>query len=303
MSFFAEPILTTTRVTRSTLGREAIQSLSPWLQLAKPGVTRLVLVTTYFGGIMAQSNASPLTWGLALTGTTLVVAAANALNMVAERDTDALMTRTRDRPLPTGKITAKAATTASYLAAALGLAALLALNWQTAFLGLLALAMYVWAYTPLKRVTPWALYVGALPGAAPPVLGYSAISGGQLDSTALVLFLILAVWQIPHFLAISMFRRAEYERAGIQVFSVCRSPRAVRRLMLGWSLALFAVSLLPVATGMAGTVYLAIAVGFGLPFVAGALYGLKTNADDQWARSLFFASMPHLVTLFIGLAL
>jgi protoheme IX farnesyltransferase len=118
-----------------------------------------------------------------------------------------------------------------------------------------------------------------------------------------VLFALLAVWQVPHFLAIAMFRRSEYERAGFKVFTVCRPRDEVRRLMLIWSVLLFAMSLVPVWLGMGGTLYAAIAVGFGLPFLLGAAYGLRSCADDDWARSLFFASMPHLVVLFVGLAL
>jgi protoheme IX farnesyltransferase len=129
------------------------------------------------------------------------------------------------------------------------------------------------------------------------------VTGGRLDRAAFVLFALLAVWQVPHFLAIAMFRRAEYERAGFKVFTVCRSRHAVRRLMLVWSALLFAMSLVPVWLGMGGTLYAAIAVGFGLPFLLGAAYGLRSCADDAWARSLFFASMPHLVVLFVGLAL
>jgi protoheme IX farnesyltransferase len=158
-------------------------------------------------------------------------------------------------------------------------------------------------YTPLKRITPHALYVGAVPGAIPPLIGYASVSGGQLDARALTLFTLLAVWQVPHFLAIAIFRQAEYARAGLPVFTVCRSQADVRRLMLGWSAGLFAVSLLPIWLGMGGTLYAALAVGFGLPFLLGAAYGLRAQADVRWARSLFFASMPHLVVLFVGLAL
>lgn len=288
------------------------QGLSPWIQLAKPGVTRLVLFTTFFGGVMTRKSASWWTWALALVGSCLVVAAANALNMVAERDSDALMSRTANRPLPQGKISVAAANWAAYIAAALGLGMLLTLNLQAAFVALLALVSYVWAYTPLKRVTPLALYVGTLPGAAPPVIGYAAISGGTLDAAAWVLFLILVIWQIPHFLAIAIFRRDEYERAGIQVFSVCCKPRAVRLLMLFWTWALFIATLSPMLFAMGSTLYLAVAIGFGLPFVAGAIYGLRSvekseaaddrGADNRWARSFFFASIPHLVVLFLALA-
>jgi protoheme IX farnesyltransferase len=277
--------------------------LAPWIALAKPGVTRLVLVTTLFGGLVAPGSQSSWRWVLTLLGTTLVVAAANAFNMVLEVDADALMSRTRDRPLPSGRLQTAPVVRASWAALVLGMLGLSCVNLIAAALAFLAFASYVWVYTPLKRTTPHALYVGAVPGAIPPLIGYAAVTGGQLDSAALALFLLLAVWQIPHFLAIATFRRAEYERAGFKVFTVCRSREEVRRLMLIWSALLFAVSLVPVWLGMGGTLYTALAVGFGLPFLLGAAYGLRSSADDGWARSLFFASMPHLVVLFVGLAL
>jgi protoheme IX farnesyltransferase len=242
-------------------------------------------------------------WLSTLFGTALVVAAANALNMVYEVDADALMSRTRDRPLPRGRLTPGPVVRVAVGAALLGLVVLSSINLVSALLALLALVSYVWVYTPLKRTTPYALYVGAVPGAIPPLIGYAAATGGRLDAAALTLFLLLGVWQIPHFLAISIFRQQDYAQAGFKVFSVCRSRQQVRWLMLVWSLVLFAVSLVPAWIGMAGTLYVALAVGFGVPFLLGAAYGLRAEADVNWARSLFFASMPHLVVLFVGLVL
>lgn len=282
---------------------DVMASVQPWVQLAKPGVTRLVLVTTLFGGLVAPGSLSLWAWALTLAGTALVVAAANALNMVYEADADALMARTCDRPLPRGRLRKEPVVLAAYAALVVGLGGLLGVDLLAAALAFLAFASYVWVYTPLKRVTPHALYVGAVPGAIPPLIGYASVTSGHLDSAALMLFVLLAVWQVPHFLAIAMFRRAEYERAGFKVFTVCRSQREVRRLMLVWSALLFGVSLLPLWLGMGGTLYAALAVGFGVPFLVGAAYGLRPSADDAWARSLFFASMPHLVVLFVGLAL
>jgi len=284
-------------------GRVLFAWLEPWVALAKPGVTRLVLVTTLFGGLVAPGKLGLAAWLITLFGTALVVAAANALNMAQEADLDALMTRTSQRPLPQGRLTVAPVVRAALIAAALGTAALCTVHLVSAALALLALVSYVWVYTPLKRITPHALYVGAVPGAIPPLIGYASVSGGQLDARALALFTLLAVWQVPHFLAIATFRREEYARAGLPVFTVCRSQADVRRLMFGWSLGLFAVSLLPIGLGMGGTLYAALAVGFGLPFLLGAAYGLRAQADVRWARSLFFASMPHLVVLFVGLAL
>jgi len=287
----------------ATLGRVLLARLEPWVALAKPGVTRLVLVTTLFGGLVAPGELPLGAWLITLLGTALVVAAANALNMAQEADLDALMPRTSQRPLPQGRLTSPPVVRAALIAATLGTAALCTVHWVSAALALLALVSYVWVYTPLKRITPHALYVGAVPGAIPPLIGYASVSGGQLDARALTLFTLLAVWQVPHFLAIATFRQAEYARAGLPVFTVCRSQSDVRRLMLGWSAGLFAVSLLPIWLGMGGTLYAALAVGFGLPFLLGAAYGLRAQADVRWARSLFFASMPHLVVLFVGLAL
>jgi heme o synthase len=283
--------------------REALDSAQPWVQLAKPGVTRLVLVTTFFGALMAPGSMSALHWALTLVGTALVVAAANALNMVSEADADALMTRTKNRPLPQGRVAPGAVVKVALVAAALGVIGLSLVSFVSALLALLALVSYVWVYTPLKRTTPHALYAGTIPGAIPPLIGYASTTGGRLDAPAFMLFLLLAVWQIPHFLAIAMFRREEYARAGFKVFTVCRSRAEVRRLMLVWSLLLFLVSLTPAWLGMGGTLYVAVAIGFGVPFLAGAAYGLRSAADDRWARSLFFASMPHLVVLLVGLSL
>lgn len=282
---------------------DVMASVQPWVQLAKPGVTRLVLITTLFGGLVAPGSQSVWRWLLTLVGTALVVAAANAMNMVYEADADALMSRTRDRPLPTGRLQKAPVVRAAYAALGIGMVGLLAVDLLAAALAFFAFASYCWVYTPLKRTTPHALYVGTLPGAIPPLIGYASVTGGKLDAPAFVLFTLLAVWQIPHFLAIAVFRRAEYERAGFRVFSVCRSRLEVRRLMVVWSVLLFGVSLAPVWFGMGGTLYTALAVGFGLPFLLGAAYGLRACADDRWARSLFFASMPHLVVLFVGLAL
>ncbi len=283
--------------------REVASSLEPWIQLCKPGVTRLVLVTTWFGGLLAPGHLSLGDWALTLGGTLAVVAAANAFNMAYEADVDALMSRTRDRPLPRGRLSRSQVMRAASVAALIGSAALALVHLSGVALALLALVSYVWVYTPLKRITPHALFVGAVPGAIPPLIGYACVTGGRLDAPAWALFVLLAVWQVPHFLAIAMFRESEYACAGIKVFTVCRSRAAVRRLMVGWSAALFAASLLPVWIGFAGTAYLAIAVGFGVPFVLGAAYGLRASADVHWARSLFFASMPHLVVLLVGLSL
>ncbi|HVZ36091.1 MAG TPA: UbiA family prenyltransferase, partial [Polyangiaceae bacterium] len=153
--------------------RAVFEPLHSWLELAKPGVTRLVLVTTLLGGVVAPGRLSFSHWLCVLLGTVLVVAAANALNMVSEADLDALMQRTRQRPLPSGRLDPSAAVRAALGAAVSGTALLLCIGVVPAVLALMALVSYVWLYTPLKRITPHALFVGAVPGAIPPLIGYA----------------------------------------------------------------------------------------------------------------------------------
>jgi len=273
-------------------------ALPALLELAKPGVTRLVLVTTLCGAAIAPGPllAAKLLW--ALVGTAGVVASANAFNMVLERDVDGLMDRTSGRPLPSGRLSREAAL-AFAVACGLGglVALLLAVNLATTMLATLALGSYVWLYTPLKRHSPWALHVGAVPGAVPPVIGWAAMTG-SVDAAAMSLFAILFVWQIPHFYAISIFRRDDYARAGLAVLSVVLGTQAAKRSAFLWSILLALVSLLPIFVGLGGEAYPWIAAASGVAFVAWIARGLSRHDERAWARSTFFASMPHLVLLF-----
>ncbi|HEY3498704.1 MAG TPA: protoheme IX farnesyltransferase, partial [Polyangiaceae bacterium] len=178
-------------------------SLSALVELTKPSILGLVMVTAFCGALAAKQPLPLARLLVALVATALVVAAANALNMYAEADADALMKRTARRPLPTGRLSPEVALGFALLLASLGLNALgLAAGGLPCALTLLAFVSYVFVYTPLKRVTPHALTVGALPGALPPLIGYAAVEG-TLGTPAWLLFAILFVWQIPHFLAIA----------------------------------------------------------------------------------------------------
>ncbi len=268
------------------------------LQLTKPSVTRLVLVTTLCGAAAAPGPIDLLLLVTALVGTALVVGAANTLNMYLERDTDALMERTRNRPLPSGRLTPEVALWFGLALSVAGLSLLsFAVNALTGLLAAIALISYVLLYTPLKRVAPIALYVGAIPGAIPPLLGYSALAG-ELGLEGLLLFGILFVWQLPHFVAIAIFRQAEYERAGLQVLPVRRGLAAAKLEMVVQLVVLLAVSLLPVKFGIGGAAYAVVAALAGLGLLGWGLMGLRASAGVSWARSLFFASMPYLVIVF-----
>ncbi len=265
------------------------------VELCKPGITRLVLITTACGLFAAPSGFSWVDAIATLIGTALVVAGANALNMFLERDVDRHMKRTSVRPLPTGRLQADEVLAFGVTISVAGLILLALFVTKLAVgLAILALVSYVLVYTPLKQVTDAALYVGALPGALPPAIGYAAVTG-TLDKMGLCLFLILFVWQLPHFLAIAIFRRDEYGRAGHRVMPVVRGVPATRYAAFAFSLLLLLTTLLPLTMGLESLTYTLVASISGVLFAAWAARGAFFQGDDVWAKKLFFASLPHLV--------
>lgn len=278
------------------VGRRA--TLGALVELTKPSIAALVMVTALCGALVAPGPLPVARLVIALVATALVVGAANALNMYAERDADAFMRRTRNRPLPSGRLSPEVALAFALLLATLGLNTLgVVAGGVACALTLLAFASYVLAYTPLKRVSPGALYVGALPGALPPLIGHASATG-RIGEAALWLFSILFVWQIPHFIAIAIFRAEDYRAAGMAVLPVVSGMAHAKRAVVVSSVALALVTLLPAATGAVRPAYLAVAVPSALSFVALALTGLQPNASARWARRLFFASMPYLVVVY-----
>jgi len=283
-----------------------VSVLADVVRLSKPRVTALVIVTG-LGGMWLASRigGATLDWVTAvaaLAGVLLIVAAANALNMYLERDVDALMTRTRDRPLPAGRM---APGVAKWIGIAWALMSLPLLattvNPLTAVLAAVAFALYVGVYTPLKRVSPIALIIGAVPGAAPPLLGWTAATG-EIGAPGLALFAVLFFWQLPHFLAIATFRRQEYERAGLKVTPTVRGERATRVQVVLYTLALVASSLALVPLGVDGPVYVINAIVLGALFIWVGARGLASaalvpDAGVAWARSLFKMSLLYLPLL------
>ncbi len=259
--------------------------LADLVALTKPRIT-LMVVVTMLGGIWlaakrAAMTSSPAQLAAAVIGTALVVGSANALNMYLERDTDGLMERTRDRPLPTGR---------------------LAVNAVTGLLAALALVSYVAVYTPLKRRSTIALLVGAVPGAIPPLLGWTSVTA-RVAWPGLLLFGVLFFWQVPHFLAIATFRRDDYARAGLKVLPVERGDRVTRRHIVGYLGALVATSVALCASGVGGHLYLASAIVLGAAFLGFGAWGLRSDAGVRWARGLFATSIVYLVLLFSALML
>lgn len=273
------------------------------VSLAKPRVTGLVVLTFAGGMWMAPGPLDRWRAIMGIVGVALIVGASNAFNMLMERDVDPLMDRTRDRALPRGLVSPEAA-----LAFGTGLACValpllfLGGNLLTGLLGLLALVSYVGLYTPMKRRSGAALFVGAVPGAMPPLMGWTAVTG-RLDAPALVLFAVLFLWQIPHFLAIAVYRAGDYARAGIRVLPLALSASATRALILAFSIALVGATVLLEPLRVAGTSYMVAAGVLGAGFIAWAAAGYFRAASRAWARSLFLFSIVYLVLLFAALVI
>jgi len=271
------------------------------ISLTKPRITGLV-VATFSGGMWLAPGHLPA-WRVIMTlvGTALVVAASNTLNMYLERDADRLMDRTRDRPLPQERLSPETALAFGVLLACVALPLLfLAGNAMTGLMAGLALFSYVGIYTPMKRHSAAALFVGAVPGAIPPLMGWTAVTG-RLDGPGLVLFAILFLWQIPHFLAIAIYRANDYQRAGFKVLPMALSARGVRIYIVLFSLGLVAATMLLQPMQVAGTPYVLAATLLGAVFVGWGIAGFRRAAAAAWARSLFLVSIVYLTLLFVAL--
>jgi protoheme IX farnesyltransferase len=272
--------------------------VADWLELTKPRITAMVVFTALVGFVTASPGpAWTFALAAALAGTGLVAAGASVLNQVMERDTDALMLRTRTRPLPAGRIGPGEARAFGALLTATGLVTLAWLSGPlAAAVAFATWASYLFAYTPLKRRTSLATLVGAVPGALPPVIGWAAAQG-RLEAGSFILFAILFLWQIPHFLAIGWLYRDDYARAGFPMLPVLdREGTFTGRQAVVHSLALLLVSLAPATAGLAGPAYLAGAFLLGAGLTAFALR-LALARDLVAARGLFLASVLYLPAL------
>lgn len=283
--------------------------LGDFSQLFKIRVTSLVVMTAWAGYFMgaAKAGVPSLSWTLvhALLGIGLTSAGAAALNEAVEHRVDALMARTRNRPLPAKRMTLSTGFAAGILAVVTGSFYLaFTTNLLTGLLALLTVAAYLGLYTPLKRISPISTFVGAFPGAMPPLLGWTAIRG-RIEIEALVVFTIVFVWQFPHFQAIAWLYREDYAAGGIKMLPVVdKAGRSVVRQMLAYCSVLIPVSLLPSGLHMAGKLYLAGALILGLIFLWFVLRLALTNlpttapASKRFARQLLQASVTYLPLLF-----
>ncbi len=286
------------------VGRRSPGRLLDYLALAKPRLNVLVVATSaagYYLGAPASPELIPMS--LAVAGTALVAGGAAVLNQVYERDTDALMTRTRMRPLPDRRVSAEEARVLGIALAVAGVAVLaLASNLLAALVAVATLFIYLAVYTPLKRRSAISTLIGAVPGALPPLIGWTA-GHGTIATGGWTLFAIVFLWQIPHFMAIAWLYRDDYRRAGFPMLPVIEpdGQRTGRQAVL-YALALVPVSLVPALVGVAGVTYFWVALILGAAFLwLSARFALSRS--EQTARALFYGSLTYLPLIWAAMIL
>jgi protoheme IX farnesyltransferase len=278
-------------------------SWKDYLELSKSRIVVMILLTTAAGYCLSTSALNGFVLLHTLIGTALIAAGTNALNQFWERDLDARMERTRRRPLPDGRMSERAALTFS-IAVAIGGAAYLwvLVHWLPAVLAITTLVTYLFFYTPLKQVTSLSLIVGAVPGALPPMIGWTAATH-ELSLAGWLAFGILFAWQLPHFLAIGWMYREDYARAGFRILSVQdANGRRSGIEAVAYSVLLLGISLLPTLFGVSGWIYFAGALLFGGAMLQTSIRFARETTDKA-ARGLFFASILYLpVVMFLLVA-
>lgn len=262
--------------------------------LVKPRIMVMALLTA--AGAMSLA---PATIGVGamlalLAGTGLIVGSANTLNMWLERDIDCLMSRTKNRPLPGQRLHPSTALWFGAAEGALALPVLLLAGVVPAALGLVALLLYVGVYTPMKQRSHWSTFIGAVPGAMPALMGWTAATG-RIDVPGLAVFGVLFFWQIPHTHAIGIYRQREYEAAGLKTLPGTHGPRAARLSIVSYLFVQVMVSILPAMLGVAGTAYLVTAIVLGAMVLVQAIAG---DGSAKWARNVFLASIVYMPILF-----
>jgi protoheme IX farnesyltransferase len=273
--------------------------LSAYAELTKPRITFLVVLTAAAGFCMGSGSGLDYFRLINMSiGIALLSSGLSTLNQYMERDLDRLMRRTQARPLPTGKLLPAEAAVFGVLLSAVGTLYLAVfINSLSAVLGAATFASYLFVYTPLKTRTTLSTVLGAFPGAMPPFIGWAAASG-EITVDAWVLFAMLFLWQFPHFLAIAWMYREDYGRAGIKMLPVVEPEGKVTgQQIISYTVLLIPVSLLPVATGLAGSIYLAGATVLGLGFLYFSARAALVRTASQ-ARQLLLASVIYLPVLF-----
>ncbi len=269
--------------------------INDFKNLVKLRLTLLVVFSAsicFLVGEHYQDSIHWMNWIKLIVGGFLVTGAANGFNEIIEKDLDKLMSRTHDRPLPSGRMTTGQALVLSLLMGISGTYLLGSLNLLTGMLSVFSIFLYAFVYTPMKRKSPIAVFLGAIPGALPPLIGYVA-SHGKIDTIALVLFGIQFVWQFPHFWAIAWVIDDDYKKAGFRLLPTTHRDRTSAVVTFASTLILIPVSLLPTFFGFGGDLVAMVSVVMGLLFAYQA-FMLTKNLDVKSARKLMFGSFIYL---------
>jgi protoheme IX farnesyltransferase len=276
------------------------QLLSDYVELTKPKVQSLLLLTT-IATMYVAGDPSPMLVALTCLGGYLSAGGAGAVNHWFDRDIDRQMARTANRPVPSGRVSPQAALVFGCTLAALSLLELtLAVNPLAALLSFAGFIGYVFVYTVwLKRRTPQNIVIGGAAGAVPPLVGWAAVTG-SVSGTAVMLFFIVFFWTPPHFWALSLLMKDEYEKVGVPMLPVVRGEAETRRQILLYAVLLYAVTQLPFCAGGFGAIYLVASLALGIGFIAGAVR-LYRRADRRSALRLYLFSLLYLALLFCAM--
>lgn len=290
---------------RDLQGNENYTPFENYLNLTKPKLTSLVIFSALIGLILSPGEIGFLKGALSIFSITLMVASAAVLNCYIERDIDGKMERTKDRSLPAKRLSPKSALIFGLILMSISLFLIFSFfNLITGLLGLLSIVVYLFIYTPLKRKSEWAVLVGAIPGAIPPLMGYTSASG-SIDVFSMALFAILFVWQIPHFFAISIMYDKDYDAADIKVFPNTRGIAFTNRLILKFSFLLLYVALTPWLLKIASIEYRNAALGLGAILIYFAIKARTVTKNDflvrKWARTYFLGTIFYIPFLFAAL--
>jgi len=269
-----------------------------FIELLKPRVMSLVVFSGFAGLMVAPGNLHPVLVAVAVLCIAVGAGASGAINMWYDRDIDAIMQRTRRRPIPAGRVDPQEAVSFG-IVLAIGAVTLMALaiNWLAAGLLAFTIAFYVLVYTMwLKRRTPQNIVIGGAAGAFPPMIGWAAVTG-EISLASIALFLLIFMWTPPHFWALALYRTGDYAKAGVPMLPVVAGARATKAQMLVYTVLLFPLALAPWALGLTGAVYAAAAVILGLLFILAAVR-VWFDSGERAARQMFAFSILYLFLLF-----
>jgi len=291
-------------ITSGTVGDTAVAPaaagarVADFVELLKPRVMSLVVFSGFAGMMVAPGELHPVLAAVAILCIAVGAGAAAAINMWYDRDIDAVMHRTRNRPIPAGRVDAQEAVSFG-IVLAIGAVSLMALavNWLAAGLLALTIAFYVFVYTMwLKRRTPQNIVIGGAAGAFPPMIGWAAVTG-TIDLAPIVLFLLIFMWTPPHFWALALYRSGDYARAGVPMLPVVAGARATKKQMLAYTVLLAPLALAPWFLGIAGALYAGAAAILGALFILAAVR-VWYDSGERAARQMFAFSILYLFLLF-----